>query len=250
MPPVLVVPAAGRGSRLDSPLPKFLVPVAGRPMIDWLIELHRDFVSRIVVVVAPDALDRARGHLSEASVPVDLEVQEQPTGMLDAVLAAHARVQRTDASRIWVTWCDQVAVGRRTVAQLAARSEVHADAAVVMPVAVRQDPYIHFARDPEGRICRVLQRREGDEMPEVGESDAGLFSFSRHAFLTDLPAYAERVQTGSGSGERNMLPFIPWAAATGGVLTFPVEDEIESLGINTREDLARVEQHLLTRERR
>ncbi len=47
-------------------------------------------------------------------------------------------------------------------------------------------------------------------MPDVGESDAGLFSLSRDAFLTQLPAYAVSLETGTGTGERNLLPFIPW----------------------------------------
>ena len=49
----------------------------------------------------------------------------------------------------------------------------------------------------------------------VGESDAGLFSISRRAFLVDLPAYAARVELGTSSGERTLLPFIPAAAAAG-----------------------------------
>src|SRR5689334_21394604 len=149
MPPVLVVPAAGRGSRLDSPLPKFLVPVAGRPMIDWLIALYRDFVSRVVIVVAPPALESARQHFSSAPVRVDLDVQERPTGMVDGLLTRHGRVQRTDASRVWITWCDQVAISDGTVARLATLSDVHRNAAVVMPVGVRREPYIHLARDSD-----------------------------------------------------------------------------------------------------
>ena len=36
----LIIPAAGLGSRLGLNLPKVLVPVDGRPMIDWLVELY------------------------------------------------------------------------------------------------------------------------------------------------------------------------------------------------------------------
>ena len=34
-------------------------------------------------------------------------------------------------------------------------------------------------------------------MPEIGESDAGLFSLSRDAFLTQLPQYAAELETGT-----------------------------------------------------
>ncbi len=60
--PILIVPAAGAGSRLQTSTPKFLVPVNGRPMIDRLIDLYRPHVSRIVLVVNPafEAEARAR----------------------------------------------------------------------------------------------------------------------------------------------------------------------------------------------
>ena len=42
-----IVPAAGRGSRLGFDQPKILFPVAGRPILDWLLEFFAaGFVSR------------------------------------------------------------------------------------------------------------------------------------------------------------------------------------------------------------
>jgi bifunctional N-acetylglucosamine-1-phosphate-uridyltransferase/glucosamine-1-phosphate-acetyltransferase GlmU-like protein len=84
-------------------------------------------------------------------------------------------------------------------------------------------------------------------MPESGESDAGLFAFSREAFLTLLPDYANDVATGTATGERNLLPFIPWLAARREVVTFPCAADIEAVGINTPEERAFVERYLQSR---
>ena len=119
-----------------------------------------------------------------------------------------------------------------------------------MPVAFRKNPYIHLERDAASRIVRVLHRREGDAMPDVGESDAGLFSLSRDAFLTQLPAYAVSLEKGTGTGERNLLPFIPWMSELSDVVVFPCVEEIESVGINTPEELKDVEIQLARRQRR
>ena len=83
-----------------------------------------------------------------------------------------------------------------------------------MPTVMQPRPYIHLERDAEGRIIRVLHRREGDPMPEVGESDMGLFALSLATYLDRLPAYANQVEIGRTTGERNFLPFIPWLART------------------------------------
>jgi dolichol-phosphate mannosyltransferase len=219
-------------------------------MIEWLVDLYGPYVSRIVLIVSPSAAVEARKRAATTTVPLDVEIQETPTGMLDAVLLAYDRVKRSAASRVWITWCDQIAIHPRTIARLSELSTVHAAAPVVMPVAFRKNPYIHLERDAASRIVGVLHRREGDKMPDVGESDAGLFSFSRDAFLTQLPAYAVSLEKGAGTGERNLLPFLPWISESGDVVVFPCVEEIESVGINTPEELKEVETQLARRRRK
>jgi bifunctional N-acetylglucosamine-1-phosphate-uridyltransferase/glucosamine-1-phosphate-acetyltransferase GlmU-like protein len=149
---------------------------------------------------------------------------------------------------IWITWCDQAAVDPRTVARLASASSSCADAAIVMPTVTTPEPYIHLLRASDGRITRVLHRREGDAMPQVGESDMGLFALSLRSFRDLLPQYASAVEVGGATGERNFLPFIRWVAARGeSVVTFPSTDPREAIGVNTPDDLARVEAYLRSR---
>jgi NDP-sugar pyrophosphorylase family protein len=219
-------------------------------MIDRLIDLYRPFVSRIVLVVNPTFAPGVRQHVARSDIPIDVALQAQPTGMLDAVLAAHDLVEQSPASRVWVTWCDQVAIDPRTIARLSELSSVPEAAPIVMPTVIRSTPYIHLQREGSGRIVKVLHRREGDSMPDVGESDAGLFSFSRDAFLTGLSEYALSIETGSATKERNLLPFIPWMGARGEVRVFPCVDEREAVGINTPDDLRAVEAYLRGRHTR
>ena len=50
-----VIPAAGRGSRLGSDRPKILYPVAGRLLIEWLLDFLEPNCSRLVFVLSPEA---------------------------------------------------------------------------------------------------------------------------------------------------------------------------------------------------
>ena len=247
---MLVIAAAGRGSRLQSALPKVLVAVNGRPMLDWLLDLYRDVVDRAIVVVHPSFADQVRAYGQDTGARFACEVQAEPTGMLDAILLARQVVAASDAARVIVTWCDQIAIHPQTIVRLTALSDEHASAAIVMPTSRQRDPYIHLERDRDGRIVRVLHRREGDSLPPVGESDMGLFDLSRDAFLEALPRFAESAGAGGATGERNFLPFIPWAAARSEVVTFPCVDATEAVGVNTPEDLARVGRYLADRRAR
>ena len=244
--PVLVVPAAGLGTRLRTTLPKLLVPVAGVPMIDRVLALYQSHVARSLIVVSPAAEEAVRRHLAGMR-DVDIIVQPRATGMLDAILLARSAVADARANGVWITWCDQVAVDPRTVRRLARTFQENPSAAVVMPTVRRQDPYIHFGRDASGRIMQVLHRREGDAMPPEGESDMGLFALSGEAFSTFLPEYADSSGTGHTSGERNFLPFIPWVAQRAPVVTFLACDPIEATGVNTPDELRQVETHLRSR---
>ncbi|MGH9311929.1 MAG: nucleotidyltransferase family protein [Vicinamibacterales bacterium] len=244
---MLIIPAAGLGARLRSTRPKPLVPVNGRPMLDWLLALYRDAVDRIIVIVHPSSANEIRAYGEATGAGLHYETQRTPTGMLDAILLGRRHMATCDAAHVWITWCDQVAVHPRTVERLAALSDANPQAPLVLPTVRRVDPYVHLERNPTGRIVRALSRREGDSLPPLGESEMGLFSLSRDAYLEALPEFARSVETGDATGERNFLPFIPWVAARGDVLTFPAVDEEEAVGINTPEDLRHVERYLETR---
>lgn len=249
---LLIVPAAGLGTRLGADRPKLLVPVAGMPMIDRLLALFERTVDRAVVIVHPSFSDRVGEHLQRATLPVTIEVQHEPTGMLDAIALADRAVRDAQPDEVWIVWCDQVAIHPATIARLAQTMAASPNAGLAMPTVERRDPYIHLRRDPHGRIDAVLHRREGDTLPATGESDMGLFALSRRAYLDLLPAYAREVSIGTTTGERNFLPFIAWLEASAGrrghVVTFPAVDDMEAVGVNTPEELQRVERYLIARE--
>jgi bifunctional N-acetylglucosamine-1-phosphate-uridyltransferase/glucosamine-1-phosphate-acetyltransferase GlmU-like protein len=244
---VLLIPAAGMGSRLGASRPKLLVEVGGQPMLDRLRDLYAQHVARIVVVVHPSFERTVAAHVEAWDVPVATVVQERPTGMLDALLLARGEITREPFDSVWITWCDQVAVHPATVARLADTTAVRPAATLVLPTVTRRSPYIHFERDSSGRIVRVLHRREGDRMPEVGESDMGLFALTPHGYRQQLQEYAIDVAPGAATGERNFLPFISWLAGRGEVVTFPSVDDTEAVGVNTPEELALVERYLVSR---
>ena len=241
---VLIIAAAGRGSRLGAAGPKALVRVAGQPMLERLLAMHRATVDRVIVVAAPDTLADFELFVAGRDVPVDLAVQHAPTGMLDAVLAARAVVARWRPVRVALTWCDQIALADPTIARVAARARAADAPALVFPTFVMDHPYIHFDRDGGGTIVGVRQRREGDEMPERGESDMGLFDLSLDAYSRDLDQFASGPVPGGQTGERNFLPFIPWLAARRVVETVAGQSPIETVGVNTPEELRAVQDHL------
>jgi bifunctional N-acetylglucosamine-1-phosphate-uridyltransferase/glucosamine-1-phosphate-acetyltransferase GlmU-like protein len=215
-------------------------------MIDFLLRRYSALASRFVVVVAPAAVTDFTTYFQTTEADVECVVQPEPTGMLPAILCARPAIEAHQPDQVWITWCDQIGISHSTVDRLARRMDDGSEA-LVFPTVRQEPPYIHFARDGEGRIAAVRQRREGDVMPAVGESDAGLFAMRRGVFLDDLAAYDHVAPAGDGTRERNFLPFIPWVAGRAAVGTFDLPDAREAVGVNTPEDLRTMEAFLRER---
>jgi bifunctional UDP-N-acetylglucosamine pyrophosphorylase/glucosamine-1-phosphate N-acetyltransferase len=233
-----VIPAAGRGSRLGFHRPKILYPVAGRPILDWLLDFLLPNCAALVFVLSPDGAADVETELA-ARIPgrYKIVLQQTPTGMGDAVALALPAV---NTPHVAIVWGDQVALRRDSVEACLRLHQGPAAPDLTCPTVLRDRPYIHFDRDAEGRISALRQAREGDPMPERGESDTGFFCF-RTAVLTRL--LADR-RPGSGTGEFNFLPVIPEAARQGVVLTPHLMRVEETVGINSAEDAAALEEFL------
>ena len=222
-------------------------------MIDHLLDRYREVVQRFVLVVHPSFESDVREHIERIAPAHDVRFAQQPhpTGMLDAILLACEAAKQRSPDRVWITWCDQVGVHPDTVTRLARVSRERADAPAIFPTTRQAPPYIHLERDSGGRIAKICQRREGDSMPEVGESDMGLFSLSADAYFTLLPQFAGETTVSASTRERNFLPFMPWLVQRGhDVVTFPATNELEAIGINTPDDRRRLETYLRALEQR
>src|ERR687897_2273613 len=216
-------------------------------MIDHLFERYRHAVRRFVLVLHPSFESDVRRHVEQIAPSVDVmyAAQPEPTGMLDAILLASDAVSTSAADRIWITWCDQIGVHPDTIATLTRMSEERSDVPAIFPTARQATPYIHLDRDAAGQITAIRQRREGDAMPQVGESDMGLFSLSPNAYFELLPQFGREAMKATATRERNFLPFIPWLVQRGKpVLTFASTNEMEAIGVNTPDDRRRLEEYL------
>jgi len=237
-----VIPAAGRGSRLGFHRPKILYPVAGRPILDWLLDFLVPNCSELVFVLSPDGVGDVAAEL-QARIPgrYKIAVQDTPTGMGDAVAVALPAVR---TAQVAIVWGDQVALRRQSVEACLRLQQGPLAPDLTCPTVMRDKPYIHFERDSRGRIVALLQAREGDNMPARGESDTGFFCFRTSVLIQLLEKLRAAPATGRGTGEFNLLPVIPLAAHQGTVLTPRLMSVEETVGVNSAEDAGVLEEFL------
>jgi bifunctional UDP-N-acetylglucosamine pyrophosphorylase / glucosamine-1-phosphate N-acetyltransferase len=237
-----LIPAAGRGSRLGFDHPKILFPIAGRTILEWLVDLLKPFCAQFVFVLSPQGLapvEQAATRLLPGKCAVAL--QPEPLGMADAIRCGLAQVQ---TAHTLIVWGDQVAVKPESLEFLMRLHQGTAHPAATCPTLWRDHPYIHFERTESGGISRILQAREGDAMPAYGESDSGVFLFRTDALRQFLPRLLDSPECiGAKTHELNFLPIFPLLDAEQ-LITAPIMTEAESVGVNSPADAAYLEKQL------
>jgi bifunctional UDP-N-acetylglucosamine pyrophosphorylase/glucosamine-1-phosphate N-acetyltransferase len=237
--PVVVILAAGQGTRMRSATPKVLHPLCGRPVIGWPIAAARAAGAQKVVVVGGP--DRAL----EPAVPADdptvvLAVQQEPRGTADAVASAREHIER-DASVLIV--CGDVPL--ITGDALRELAQTHADrhASATMLTMLLDDPtgYGRVVRGPDGAVERVVETKHpGDATPgelEIREVNGGVYAFAGGDLLDAL----QQVRTDNAQGELYLPDVLPILRAQDKVVAaHTVDDPALALGINDRGDLAAV----------
>ena len=229
--PVVVVPAAGHGARMNSPLPAALHPICGRPMVAWPVRAALAAgAHRVVVVGGPD---RALApHLPERTA---LVVQAEARGTGDAVRCAAGHI---DCARPVVVLAGDVPlITADTLAQLLVAHGASGAAATMLTMRL-EDPtgYGRVVRDERGDIVRVAEtRRPGDAtLTELAirEVNTGVLCFDAAALLDVLD---------SAQGELRLPDVLPLLRAAGHrIAACETADHAVCLGVDDQADLAEV----------
>jgi bifunctional UDP-N-acetylglucosamine pyrophosphorylase/glucosamine-1-phosphate N-acetyltransferase len=237
--PRAVILAAGEGTRMRSAVPKVLHPLAGRPLIDHVIETAVAVTGRQPVVVVGSGRTDVIAAIGERAECVE---QASPRGTGDALRALPESFRET--GDVLVLSGDVPLVRPRTLARLLdqhRRTRASATLLTAMPENPRGLGRVY--RDPEtGRVVRTIEERDlppgAHAPPEVG---AGVYVFKGSRLW---PALA-RISDHNAQGEYYLPDVLPLLG--GHVEAMLLPDPDEALGINDRAQLATAEAVLRSR---
>lgn len=224
MPPVTtaVVPVAGLGTRLlpaTRAVPKELLPVGGRPVVEHVVEeLARSGIERIVFVTSHGkaAIEDHFDGGDELGVALAWTIQPAPRGLGDAVLCADGLTG--SAGGPFAVALGDAILGTRephdVVARLARALDEH-DA--VCAIAVREVPCAHTGRygivsvEGSGAVARVTAMVE---KPDPAGAPSTLAVSARYV-MTPAIFDALRATAPGASGELELTDAIARLVAAG-----------------------------------
>jgi UDP-N-acetylglucosamine diphosphorylase/glucosamine-1-phosphate N-acetyltransferase len=245
-PLAAVILAAGKGTRMDSDLPKVLHPVADRPMLHWVIDACRRAGAAPIVLVVGHREDLVRDACSDMN-DVVFVTQSPQNGTGHAVTVCSDALADIDGD-VFVLAGDGPLI-RVDVLHTLLATHQREQAAATLATAELDDPtgYGRIVRDEGGTfICIVEQRNATAEQQAITEVYPSYALFDVKALMETLGT----LQADEVSGEY-YLTAVPQAMVAEGkrVALVPGVDAQDILSINTREQLDAVDEVLRTRLR-
>ncbi len=236
--PIVLILAAGQGTRMRSKVPKVLHELCGAPMVLWPVRAALTAGAERVVVV--DSPQRALEGVLPAGV--ELAVQERPNGTGGAVAAAISGLALDGSETVVVLSGDVPLVSAEAIDGLI-RAHGQNGAVATMVTTILDDPsgYGRVLRDSSGALERVVETKEsGDSTPEerkINEVNTGIYAFDAGALADALP----RLGTDNAQGELYLPQVFDLLRAGGSArAAYPVDDPTLVLGVNDRVALAHV----------
>ncbi len=224
--------AAGEGTRMKSETPKVAHRVLGVPMIRLVVEAARSAGCERIVTVT--------GHKAEAVEALIEDVscvrQDRQLGTGHAVMCAREALSPA-AGSLLVLSGDTPLMTSETIAGLAAMRESGGSAVTVLTAAV-PDPtgYGRIIRDRDGEVAAIVEEKDcTPEQRRVTEINTGTYCFDAEVLF----AHLDRLTTANAQGEYYLTDMIRVFSEEGlTVSAMQTDDPLETLGVNSRLQLA------------
>jgi UDP-N-acetylglucosamine diphosphorylase/glucosamine-1-phosphate N-acetyltransferase len=235
-----VVMAAGKGTRMKSELPKVLVPVLGRPMLEYVLDALRDagIAKTIVVVVGYRAEDVRAAVGGRPNLAFALQAEQRGTG--HAVMSAREHLAGHNGAVVVVAG-DSPMMQSDSLRKLLEEYE-RSRPACLLGTANKEDPsgLGRIVRDESGKFVGIVEEKDAtEEQRKITEVNLSCYVFHGPDLLEAL----EHIRPDNAQGEYYITD-CPGVLLKAGkdVRALNVLKSCESLSINSQDELAIVEQ--------
>ncbi|PRF95891.1 UDP-N-acetylglucosamine diphosphorylase/glucosamine-1-phosphate N-acetyltransferase [Burkholderia ambifaria] len=230
----IVILAAGTGKRMRSALPKVLHPLAGRPLLSHVIATARTLQpSRLVVVVGHGA---EQVQAAVAAPDVQFAVQAEQLGTGHAVRQALPLLD--PAQPTLVLYGDVPLTRASTLRRLV---DAARDGSYGILTVTLDDPagYGRIVRDAAGFVTRIVEQKDASpEQLKIAEINTGIIITP----TGQLAMWLGALKNENAQGEYYLTDVVELAIEAGfDVVTSQPDDEWETLGVNSKAQLAELE---------
>ncbi len=242
--PCAVVLAAGKGTRMNSELPKVLCRVVDRPMVHFVLDaLEKAGIRRHIVVVGYEA-DAVRAELSTRSGNIEFVLQEEQLGTGHAVQMCRPALQNQLGPTI-------VVAGDSPLIQPSSLKKLldhfwKTEPALLLGTLEKDDPtgLGRIVRDAKGAFTGIVEHKDATPAQlAICEVNMSTYLFQTPDLLQSL----DQLSNNNAQSEYYLTDCADLLRQAGRpVEALPVLEQCESLSINDTEQLRLVDEKMRT----
>ena len=189
----VIILAAGKGTRMKNSLAKVLIPIAGKPILEFVLDTaERLNPTRTIVVVGHQA-DRVQKIFSYRDLEFVLQKEQLGTG--HAARQAEQTLTNFEG-RILVLCGDMPLIKSETLESLLRHhKEVRAKCTVLTLKGKLNNEFGRIIRDINGSFLRIVEYRDASPQEKnVDEFNSGVYCFDKSLFFKALCSIGDSVE--------------------------------------------------------
>ena len=233
--------AAGQGTRIKSDLPKVLHKVCGKEMVNHVIDTLRKAKIEDVNVIVGKGAELVKEKTNSRNVSYSLQTEQLGTG--HAVKSAIEFLSGKKGT-VAVFCGDAPLITEETIGRLF-NEHINNENSTTLLTSILDDAtgYGRIIRDGE-EVLKIVEHKDcNEEELKVNEMNAGVYCFDIENLLNSL----EKLSNNNAQGEYYLTDVIGIQKSEGKKVGAVVVDYEETIGVNSRRQLAEVEEILRNR---
>ena len=243
---VTIILAAGKGTRMKSKLPKVLHKAGGKAMVQQVLDAAKAAGAKRQIVVTGFGGERVREALEQLKAKAEFVTQEQQLGTGHAVKMT-APLLKDEQGTVMVLCGDTPLLTSELLKKLF-DEHVAAKAKATVLTAVMPDAtgYGRIIRKADGSVEKIVEHKDAtEEERKVREVNSGIYCFDAQALFASL----EHVTNDNAQGEYYLPDVLEILQKQGEkIWAVAADDYEETLGVNSRAQLANAERILRQRK--
>ena len=230
----VIILAAGQGTRMRSSMPKVLHPIAGKPMLQHVIETSSSLQADNIFVVYGHGGELVKQTITEDGIQWIEQKQQLGTG--------HAVDQASDFladdDDVLILYGDVPLIHHDTLYELL---KIKPNNGISLLTNLLDDPtgYGRIVRDDTQKVIGIVEQKDAtDDQLLISEVNTGILA----ANGKDLKNWLSNLSDDNAQGEYYLTDIIGFAATEGReIVTAAPKDASEVEGVNNRIQLAALE---------
>lgn len=230
----VIILAAGQGTRMRSQLPKVLHPLAGKPILQWIVDAAQQLKPTDIYIVYGHGGEQVQAAITGDNLTWVQQKQQLGTGHAVQQVLPHLK----NNQQVLVLVGDTPLINPETLKRLLA----HTKSGNVGLLTVDLDnPFGlgRIIRNQDGAMIAIVEEKDATPaQKKITEISTGIMAFSSN----DLQHWLPQLKNNNAQKEFYLTDVMAMAVADKRQIdTLQPEDEHEVLGVNTRAQLATLE---------